>query len=159
MKNVFYYSLKDIFKPWIDEHGLWIYMKVSYDGKLQMTLNAKLKWNRKNRIIDQSSIKKISLSNSKRKSDLEQGIPIKKTWRKRLWPPTHWFRRSNYENLNKNHSLSYLEEDLPKISKTTIVIKLEMNNLNGILLFNIPPIPSDRIWISFFEMPEMKFSV
>ena len=34
-----------------------------------------------------------------------------------------------------------------------------MNNLNGILLFNIPPIPSDRIWISFFDMPQMEFSV
>jgi hypothetical protein len=125
-------SFKDIFKPWIDEHGLWSHIKISYDGKLQLTLNAKLKW----------------IRNSP-----------KKTWRKRLWSPIHWFRyrRSNTRKINKQEN--DFEKVLPKISKTTIVIKLEMNNLNGILLFNIPPIPSDRIWISFFDMPEMEFSV
>jgi hypothetical protein len=144
-------------------------MKISYDGKLQFTLTAKLKWIQKNRPIDQISHKRTSVSNPTRKNDKEY-VPIKNSWRKRLWPPTRWFRyrrstlpsnKTNlniFENTNKQENY-YLDKVLPKTSKTTIVIKLEVNNLNGILLFNIPPIPSDRIWISFLDMPEMEFSV
>jgi hypothetical protein len=157
-------------------------MKISYDGKLELTLTAKIKWIQKNRLIDPISHKRTSVSKPTRKTDFEEEdkeaivekyVPIKKSWRKRLWPPTRWFRyrrltlktspsnKTNLKNTNKqeNYSLSYLDKVLPKTSKTTIVIKLEVNNLNGILLFNIPPIPSDRIWISFLDMPEMEFSV
>jgi len=70
--------------------------------------------------------------------------------------PIRWFR--DRRNNNRKNS-SYDKEALPKLSKTMIVIKFEVNHLNGILLFNIPPIPSNRIWISFFQMPQMEFSV
>jgi len=48
---------------------------------------------------------------------------------------------------------------LQKLSKTTIAIKFEVNNLTGILLFYIPSIPSDLIWISFLDIPEFEFSL
>jgi hypothetical protein len=123
-----------------------------------MTLTAKLKWIQRRPIVHQKS----------RTNHKENDKTIKKSWRKRLWPPTHWFRRhrSNLKtshcgnaNQQENHSSSYSEKIIPKISKTTITIKFEVNNINGVLLFNIPSIPSDRIWISFLDMPEIEFSV
>lgn len=108
-------------------------------------------------------------------SPLQTDPPKKISWRQRLWPPTRWFRRrrrrrsrsksSSMEYIvpmflnNENNAFSDLEHETSKVGKTTIIIEFEAHHLDGILLFNIPPIPSDRLWISFLETPNIQFSV
>ncbi|UJR33437.1 hypothetical protein I4U23_020882 [Adineta vaga] len=159
-------EIKNIYKPWIDEHGFWSRMKISYNGKLHLTLNIKLKWIRKH-LIDNNPLKTTRLSTSDKQLGKEsKTILPKKSWRRRLWPPRRWFQRQ--QSLPKHSLISKTKptkqitsssSHITKITKTTLMIKLEVNNLHGILLFNIPSVPSDRLWISFLDMPTMEFSV
>ncbi|CAF1298169.1 unnamed protein product [Adineta ricciae] len=139
-------EIKDIFKLWMDEHGFWSRIKIAYNGKLQLNLNIKLKWRRKSHLRDQ----KLSTINRESKRILPQ-----KSWRQRIWPPNRWFRRQSClsKSVLPKKTISTI-----KTTRTTLVIKFELNHLHGVLLFNIPPIPSDRLWISFLDMPTMQFS-
>ena len=150
-------------------------MKISFDGRLQSTLTARIRWRGKHRTSGQTHHPSTPLSD---RTDSEphtakQSIdrPVKIPWRQRLWPPQRWFqnRKSNSKIRrskktdgvpnHKEHPLAETEKTRSKISKTTIVIKLEVNRVTGVLIFNVPPLPSDRVWISFLQMPQMTFSV
>lgn len=150
-------------------------MKISFDGRLQSTLTARIHWRRKHRKSGQAHHPSTPVSDQT-KSDLHTAKrsidrSAKPSWRRRLWPPTRWFRhrksKSNVDLSKKmdigsdriSHPSSKAEKTRSKISKTTVVIKLEVNRMSGVLIFNIPPVPSDRVWISFLQMPAIQFSV
>ncbi|CAF0728540.1 unnamed protein product [Adineta ricciae] len=137
---------KDVFKLWMDEHGFWSRIKIAYNGKLQLNLNIKLKWRRKSHLRNQ----KLSTTSRESKHILPQ-----KTWRQHIWPPNRWFRR---QSCLSRAVLPKKTISATKTTRMTLIIKFELNHLHGVLLLNIPPIPSDRLWISFLDMPTMQFS-
>ncbi|CAF4996006.1 unnamed protein product, partial [Rotaria sp. Silwood1] len=48
---------------------------------------------------------------------------------------------------------------IEKLSNADIGANIELMNFNGIMTINIPPPPSDRIWIGFSEMPDLNLKV
>ncbi|CAF3707118.1 unnamed protein product [Rotaria socialis] len=48
---------------------------------------------------------------------------------------------------------------IEKLSNADVGANIELTNLNGIMTINIPPPPSDRIWIGFSEMPDLNLKV
>ena len=135
-------------------------MNIAFDGRIQLTLTTKLRWTRKI-----SPTESTGSTDGRRKASRGNNLSLWHVWRKRLWPPTRWFRRRyrSTPSLSQDNRTSLgssgLENSRSKIGRTSIVIKLEVNRLNGTVLFNIPPTPSDRVWISFLDMPEIEFSV
>ena len=153
-------------------------MKTIFEGKFHFTITAKLRWNRKTTIITQGNHVDTPSSNQlgTKKSLLVQNEETlvrkssekKITWKKRLWPPSRWFQRRQSRTRSKiirpqrnqaNNSKSKNEHHQIKIRKLALALQFEVNRIDGILLFNIPPIPSDRLWISFLDMPDIQFSV
>ena len=135
-------SFQEIMEPWTDQHGLWSSLKISFDGRICMTLTAKLRWPRKNR------------THPNRPSKIRKRTCCSTCF----WPLKNWFQAQKIFSINRIHS-NQNDKRKSKVGRTTLAMELEISQLNGILLLNIPPIPSDRLWISFSDMPEMKFSV
>ncbi|CAF3002092.1 unnamed protein product [Rotaria sp. Silwood2] len=48
---------------------------------------------------------------------------------------------------------------IEKLSNADVGANIELMNFNGIMTINIPPPPSDRIWIGFSEMPDLNLKV
>ncbi|CAF1252034.1 unnamed protein product [Rotaria sordida] len=48
---------------------------------------------------------------------------------------------------------------IEKLSNADVGAIIELMNFNGIMTINIPPPPSDRIWIGFSEMPDLNLKV
>ena len=152
-------------------------MNIAFDGQIQLTLTTKLRWTRKSNATDSSDHGQTPGSTHSTDGRRETNRRLEEEpsrtnrvspwheWRKRLWPPTRWFRRRHSSTPALSHGnraslqSSGFEKSRSKIGKTSIVIKLEVNKLNGTVLFNIPPAPSDRLWISFLDMPKIEFSV
>lgn len=148
---------KDILRPWIDEDGLWSQLRIVYDGKLRLTLNIQLKWIHKKRRSGRHSTESVSPASPQRQSakeEIAEHQRIKRRWRQRLWPPRNWFRRQR--SVSKR---SRSADPKKKAPRTTLVIKFEVSHLQGTVLLNVPPMPSDRLWFSFLDMPDMQFSV
>jgi len=48
---------------------------------------------------------------------------------------------------------------IEKLSNAEVGAKVELTNFSGMMTINIPPPPSDRIWIGFPEMPDLSLKV
>lgn len=54
--------------------------------------------------------------------------------------------------------LKYIKRAMEGLSKTEIKLTVEVQYLAGTLALNIPPPPSDRVWIGFRGNPELQLS-
>lgn len=149
-------------------------MKTIFDGKVQFTITAKPRWNRKHSITTKGNQNATPLSDHIEANEaiLRHSSKKKISWRQRLCPSSHWFRwvqrpktknaKSKIGSAKFNEANNSAPEAVgygTKINKAVLAINFEVHRIDGILLFNIPPIPSDRLWISFLDMPDMQFSV
>jgi len=48
---------------------------------------------------------------------------------------------------------------IEKLSNSEVGANIEIMNISGMMTINIPPPPSDRIWIGFTEMPDLNLKV
>jgi len=48
---------------------------------------------------------------------------------------------------------------IEKLSNAEVGVNVELSSFSGIMTINIPPPPSDRIWIGFPEMPDLNLKV
>ncbi|CAF4034076.1 unnamed protein product, partial [Rotaria sordida] len=56
-------------------------------------------------------------------------------------------------------NLPFIKTLFEKFSQKDVGIDVELTSFSGILTLNIPPPPSDRIWVGFPEMPDLNIKV
>ncbi|CAF3366749.1 unnamed protein product [Rotaria sp. Silwood1] len=56
-------------------------------------------------------------------------------------------------------NLPFVKTLFEKFSQQDVGIDVELTSFSGILTLNIPPPPSDRIWVGFPEMPDLNIKV
>lgn len=47
--------------------------------------------------------------------------------------------------------IKYIKKAMEEVSNTPLVLTVEIRNLSGTLALNIPPPPSDRLWLVYFK--------
>lgn len=52
----------------------------------------------------------------------------------------------------------YIKKAMEGVSNTELRLKVDVKGLVGTLVLNIPPPPSDRVWIGFRPLPELALS-
>lgn len=52
----------------------------------------------------------------------------------------------------------YIKKAMEGVSNTELRLKVDVKGLIGTLVLNIPPPPSDRVWIGFRPLPELALS-
>lgn len=52
----------------------------------------------------------------------------------------------------------YIKKAMEGVSNTELRLKVDVKRLVGTLVLNIPPPPSDRVWIGFRPLPELALS-
>jgi len=56
-------------------------------------------------------------------------------------------------------NIPFVKKLLEKFSEEELGFDIEITSFSGVLTLNIPPPPSDRIWVGFSEMPDLNIKV
>lgn len=169
-------------KPVLDERGFWLEMNITYKGCVTMTVETKLnlmKLTRANsvsgEIIDEKSIPTRSpifdsdVEDSPETSTEDEDVgniascvtskdatPIQSSGKKFLnmvdkLTANKYFRHAT--------ELSYIRRAMEGVSNTEIRFMVSISSIEGCLLINIPPPPSDRLWYGFKPVPKITLTV
>ncbi|XP_065317500.1 uncharacterized protein LOC135925874 isoform X3 [Gordionus sp. m RMFG-2023] len=65
---------------------------------------------------------------------------------------------ANSKYFQQATEMKYIKKGMEAVSNTPLILTVELNYLEGILVFNLPNPPSDRLWYGFKPKPEMKIS-
>ncbi|XP_044252894.1 testis-expressed protein 2 isoform X2 [Tribolium madens] len=153
-------------KPNLDERGLWIDLDVTYEGLvvliLQTKLNLmKLKQPHSNETTKERSAMFNSDVEDSPESTSDEETPIFPN------PPTLESGNTSKKFIKMVDRIAeskffqaateyrYIKKAMEGVSNTDLRLKVEIKELVGTLVLNIPSPPSDRIWIGFRPTPEL----
>ncbi|CAG9826944.1 unnamed protein product [Diabrotica balteata] len=160
-------------KPVMDERGLWIDLDIIYDGLIVLALQTKLNLMRlKNpQAYDKSAIVKCAIyhsdvDDSAESSTDEEGLhelpntPQDTTTgshgKKNLMKMVDRLAESKFFQAATENR--YIKKAMEGVSNTDLRLTVEVKSIVGTLVLNIPPPPTDRIWIGFRPVPEISLS-
>uniref|UniRef100_A0AAQ4QTE1 Testis expressed 2, like n=1 Tax=Gasterosteus aculeatus aculeatus TaxID=481459 RepID=A0AAQ4QTE1_GASAC len=144
--------------PQVNHRGLWVELQLVYAGGLQMTLQTKFNLSKLGKdggqdadcTTEAASHRPVfgvladsdEESSSAGSSDEEELLPTART---------HYFQKAA-EN-------EFIKKKFEEMSNTPLLLTVEVQELSGTLVVNIPPPPSDRIWYSFCVPPKLDLHV
>ncbi|XP_076272264.1 testis-expressed protein 2 isoform X4 [Rhynchophorus ferrugineus] len=161
-------------KPSLNERGIWIDLDISYEGSVVLTLQTKLNLmklknpptNDKPPEGTKSAIYHSDVDDSAESSSDEDGpqeLPVTKETGATATPPTHGSKKfmkmmdkiaeSKFFQVATDNR--YIKKAMEGVSNTELRLTVEIKALSGTLVLNIPPPPSDRIWVGFRPTPEL----
>lgn len=161
-------------QPIMDERGIWIDLDIIYEGLTVLILQTKLNLMRlKNpQAYDKSNVVKSAIYNSDVDDSAEsstdeegirelpntpQDIPAGASHgKKNLMKMVDRLAESKFFQAATENR--YIKKAMEGVSNTDLRLKVEVKSLVGTLVLNIPPPPSDRIWIGFRPVPELSLS-
>ncbi|CAF0783760.1 unnamed protein product [Adineta ricciae] len=155
--------------------GIWFNVFVFYRGDFNFTIKTKIALNR---LLNYNSIADQPLHYQHRSNDATQNddecaenrelIPSPKPVAKEPELPENVAARKIDSLLTKVAANKHVQRFasfkpvagvIEKISKAEIGANIAITNLSGIMTINIPPPPSDRVWVGFAEMPDLNLKV
>ncbi|XP_011496764.1 PREDICTED: testis-expressed sequence 2 protein [Ceratosolen solmsi marchali] len=169
-------------KPFVDERGLWFDLDIVYEGSLTMTIETKLNLMKLKRtsLISSNSNDIIGADRMQSTrspmfdSDMEDspetstededGVSLATTTSSRENTPNQssgWKFLNMVDKLASNKyfqhatELSYIKRAMEGVSNTEIRLMVSISSIEGRLLVNIPPSPSDRLWYGFKPIPKI----
>lgn len=175
-------TIHKVAKPTLDERGLWFDLNISYKGSVTMTVETKLNLMKLTRassvpsdIVDEKPVPTRSpifdsdVEDSPETSTEDEDIgnvasnvaskettPIQSSGKKFLnmvdkLTANKYFRHAT--------ELSYIRRAMEGVSNTEIRFMVSVSGIEGCLLVNIPPPPSDRLWYGFKSVPKIALTV
>ncbi|KAK4874750.1 hypothetical protein RN001_014110 [Aquatica leii] len=166
--------------PKVDDKGLWVDMDVHYEGNVSLKLQTKLNLMRlkHNASIGTTDINEDSIPEKWQYSDVDDTAESSSD--EDVYVPTVTGKASE-GNAKGNPSNSkkfikivdkiteskifqaatdnrYIKKAMEGVSNTDLCLKVELKDLTGTLVLNIPPPPSDRMWIGFRPLPKLILS-
>ncbi|KAL1494416.1 hypothetical protein ABEB36_010018 [Hypothenemus hampei] len=161
-------------KPVMDDRGLWVDLDISYEGSVVVTLQTKLNLMKlKNPQLNDKPLEVKSAiyhsdvdDTAESSSDedgpqespiIKEGIPGERP------PPVHGSKKfikmvdriaeSKFFQVATDNR--YIKKAMEGVSNTELRLTVELKALSGTVVLNIPPPPSDRIWLGFRPVPEL----
>uniref|UniRef100_A0A3P8UFV7 Testis-expressed protein 2-like n=1 Tax=Cynoglossus semilaevis TaxID=244447 RepID=A0A3P8UFV7_CYNSE len=154
-------------KPVLNHRGLWVELQLVYTGALQMTLETKFnlaKLGKEGSQETESGTETHTLrvladsdeeSSSAGSSDEEELLPSE-TGRKILKFMDKITKSKYFQKATENE---FIRKKFEEMSNTPLLLTVEVQELSGTLVINIPPPPTDRIWYSFCVPPKLDLHV
>ncbi|XP_077254971.1 testis-expressed protein 2 [Temnothorax americanus] len=172
-----------ISKPTLDERGLWFDLNITYKGSVTMTVETKLNLMKLTRassvpgdiqvdekpvptrspIFDsdvedspETSTEDEDMGNLTSSVASKETTPIQSSGKKFL-SMVDKLRANKY--FRHATELSYVRRAMEGVSNTEIRFMVSVSGIEGCLLMNIPPPPSDRLWYGFKTVPKIALTV
>uniref|UniRef100_A0A668RHS7 SMP-LTD domain-containing protein n=1 Tax=Oreochromis aureus TaxID=47969 RepID=A0A668RHS7_OREAU len=165
--------------------GLWVELQLVYTGNLQMTLQTKFNLSKLGKdggqetvcrpilsVLADSDEESSSAGSSDEEEPLlsepqgpvgEKGCPPAtegtgggKTGRKILRFVDKIAKSKYFQKATENE---FIKKKFEEMSNTPLLLTVEVQELSGTLVVNIPPPPTDRIWYSFCVPPKLDLHV
>ncbi|XP_011883282.1 PREDICTED: testis-expressed sequence 2 protein [Vollenhovia emeryi] len=175
-------TIHKISKPTLDERGLWFDLNITYKGSVTMTVETKLNLMKLTRassvlsdIVDEKSVPTRSpmfdsdVEDSPETSTEDEDIgnitssiaskettPIQSSGKKFLSMVDKLTANKYFRHATE---LSYIRRAMEGVSNTEIRFMVSVSGIEGCLLVNIPPPPSDRLWYGFKTVPKIALTV
>ncbi|XP_072745590.1 testis-expressed protein 2 [Anoplolepis gracilipes] len=175
-------TIHKISKPVLDERGFWLDMNITYKGCVTMTVETKLNLMKLTRassvsgeINDEKSISTRSpifdsdVEDSPETSTEDEDVgniasyvtskdatPIQSSGKKFLSMVDKLAANKYFRHATE---LSYIRRAMEGVSNTEIRFMVNISGIEGCLLVNIPPPPSDRLWYGFKPVPKITLTV
>lgn len=175
-------TIHKISKPTLDERGLWFDLNITYKGSVTMTVETKLNLMKLTRassvpgdIVDEKSVPTRSpifdsdVEDSPETSTEDEDIgnitssvaskemtPIQSSGKKFLSMVDKLTANKYFRHATE---LSYIRRAMEGVSNTEIRFMVSVSGIEGCLLVNIPPPPSDRLWYGFKSVPKIALTV
>ncbi|KAG5345112.1 TEX2 protein, partial [Acromyrmex charruanus] len=169
-------------KPALDERGFWFDLNITYKGSVTMTVETKLNLMKLTRassvpsdIVDEKSIPTRSpifdsdVEDSPETSTEDEDIgniassvaskettPVQSSGKKFLSMVDKLAANKYFRHATE---LSYVRRAMEGVSNTEIRFMVSVSGIEGCLLLNIPPPPSDRLWYGFKSVPKIALTV
>uniref|UniRef100_A0A8C5N6M3 Testis-expressed protein 2-like n=1 Tax=Gouania willdenowi TaxID=441366 RepID=A0A8C5N6M3_GOUWI len=157
-------------RPEVNHRGLWVELQLVYTGKLQMTLQTKFNLSKLGKDGGQDAVPVLSVladsdeeSSSAGSSDDEDQLLSDLQGAVGEKGPATILRfvdkiaKSKY--FQKAAENEFIKKKFEEMSNTPLLLTVEVQELSGILVVNIPPPPTDRIWYSFCVPPKLDLHV
>uniref|UniRef100_A0A8C5GMV8 Testis-expressed protein 2-like n=1 Tax=Gouania willdenowi TaxID=441366 RepID=A0A8C5GMV8_GOUWI len=158
-------------RPEVNHRGLWVELQLVYTGKLQMTLQTKFNLSKLGKDGGQDAVHHVTdtgmlsvladsdeESSSAGSSDDEDQLlsDLQGTGRKILRFVDKIAKSKYFQKAAENE---FIKKKFEEMSNTPLLLTVEVQELSGILVVNIPPPPTDRIWYSFCVPPKLDLHV
>uniref|UniRef100_A0A3B4GWU7 SMP-LTD domain-containing protein n=1 Tax=Pundamilia nyererei TaxID=303518 RepID=A0A3B4GWU7_9CICH len=172
-------------RPEVNPRGLWVELQLVYTGNLQMTLQTKFNLSKLGKdggqetvcrpilsVLADSDEESSSAGSSDEEEPLlsepqgpvgEKGCPQAtegtgggKTGRKILRFVDKIAKSKYFQKATENE---FIKKKFEEMSNTPLLLTVEVQELSGTLVVNIPPPPTDRIWYSFCVPPKLDLHV
>uniref|UniRef100_A0A3Q2XBM2 Testis expressed 2, like n=1 Tax=Hippocampus comes TaxID=109280 RepID=A0A3Q2XBM2_HIPCM len=166
-------------RPEVNHRGLWVELQLAYNGTLQMTLQTKFNLSKLGKDGGQvtdwltepgNSQPILSVladsdeeSSSAGSSDEEEFLLAEPQGPTGEKGPSSILRfvdkiaKSKY--FQKATENEFIKKKFEEMSNTPLLLTVEVQELSGSLVVNIPPPPTDRIWYSFCVPPKLDLRV
>uniref|UniRef100_A0A1Y1M6M5 SMP-LTD domain-containing protein n=1 Tax=Photinus pyralis TaxID=7054 RepID=A0A1Y1M6M5_PHOPY len=167
--------------PTLDQRGLWIDLDVRYNGSLVLKLQTKLNLMKLKHLpasgsCEDSSFAKWQYSDvddtAESSSDGESYAPSAgkvaeananttgsggtSNSSKKLFKMVDKIAESKFFQAATENR--YIKKAMEGVSNTDLSLKVELKGFVGTLVLNMPPPPSDRVWIGFRPLPQLWLS-
>lgn len=164
-------------KPLIDDRGLWVDIDLNYEGLIVLTLQTKVNLMKlKNPHANEKPVEVRSAmfhsdvddsaeSSSDEDLDLNSsmdslnsstsGTTTSNSSKKFIKMVDRIAESKFFQAATENR---YIKKAMEGVSNTELRLKVEVRGIFGTLVLNIPPPPSDRVWIGFRPTPELLIS-
>uniref|UniRef100_A0A3Q4AHW9 SMP-LTD domain-containing protein n=1 Tax=Mola mola TaxID=94237 RepID=A0A3Q4AHW9_MOLML len=159
--------------PKVNHRGLWVELHIFYTGSLQMSLQTKFNLSRLGKEGGQDtecatetgsprpilsvladSDEESSSADSSDEDELLVSELMHKSQKKIF---VDRIAKSKY--FQKATENEFIKKKFEEMSNTPLLLTVEVHELSGTLVINVPPPPTDRIWYSFSVPPKLDLLV
>uniref|UniRef100_A0A8C5GEI3 Testis-expressed protein 2-like n=1 Tax=Gouania willdenowi TaxID=441366 RepID=A0A8C5GEI3_GOUWI len=151
-------------KPTLDRRGLWLELELEYTSCLQMTLETKMNLCKLGKDVEDEKNIDLSVCNCLLTvcviQELSPLILCRHTGgsaSKKFLRFVDKIAKSKY--FQKATENEYIRKKIAEVSNMPLLLCVEVLELSGCLVINIPPPPTDRIWYSFRVPPRLDLHV
>uniref|UniRef100_H2V217 Testis expressed 2, like n=1 Tax=Takifugu rubripes TaxID=31033 RepID=H2V217_TAKRU len=164
-------------RPELNQRGLWVELQLVYTGALQMTLQTKFNLSKLGKdefslwcpfvhycrpifsVLADSDEESSSADSSDEEEQLvadPQGTVGEKGSTKILRFVDKIAKSKYFQKATENE---FIKKKFEEMSNTPLLLTVEVQELSGTLVINVPPPPTDRIWYSFSVPPKLDLHV
>lgn len=167
-------TIRSVSKPWVDHRGIWFEIEITYNGTFQASVDTKLNLMklkkeeaRQQKDEVRSAVYDSNQEDSGETSNDEGHAREDVNFAERLFeqqalndpPPPQGSRITRFmENCSSGFlELKFVRKVFENVAKKELTLVIDVKQLVGTLIINLPPPPTDRVWVSFKGSPQINF--
>jgi hypothetical protein len=167
-------TIRSVSKPWMDHRGIWFEVEITYNGTFQASVDTKLNLMklkkeeaRQQKDEVRSAVYDSNQEDSGETSNDEGHAREDVNFAERLFeqqalndpPPPQGSRITRFmENCSSGFlELKFVRKVFENVAKKELTLVIDVKQLVGTLIINLPPPPTDRVWVSFKGSPQINF--